>query len=146
MRKFFKLFLLTCLVVSSACLFGDQAAKSDFFAGQDIHLSSSEMCVYPSLDGQADKQIVVFDKKFSLDIGVNLLSSDRAVVWITTKRYVYRGAESFDYDVRAYLEGNVKVSQRRSGKSKDDEAIIEQGKSLVVHFFAVSARPILPKV
>ncbi len=135
MRKFLELFLLSCVLVCPAWVFADQAEKSDYFAGQDIHLSASRMCVYPSLGDVVDEQIIVFDEKFSLDIGANLLSSDQAVVWITARRYKYRGALSFDYDVRAYLEGNVKVSQRQGGQAKDDEAIFEHGKSLVVHFF-----------
>jgi hypothetical protein len=129
MRKFC-LLLLAVLAWAGIAV---AAGVGDFFAGDDIHLTAYKMVSHS--DPDADEQVVVFDEDFSLEFGGNVLTSDRAIVWITAKSYQYRGAESVDYSVRAYLDGGVKVSQRWSGKAKKDDSIIEQGKSLVVHFF-----------
>lgn len=130
-----KLFFLACVIVCAGRPFAEGSGKGQYFAGQDIHLAASRMGVYSSDQESSDEQILVFEKDFSLEIGNTLLSSERAVVWINPKRYEYRGGESIDYVVRAYLEGGVKAGQGLSGKGKDDEMIIEEGKSLVVHFY-----------
>ena len=133
MRYFFKLVYLSGLILSAVNPATFAAEKADFFAGQDIHLAGDKMTV--SNTGQ-DQQVLIFDGDFSLEIGDSSLSSDESAVWIETQRFDYRGTERVDYKVRVYLQGSVKVSQGHDRKlNQTKEVIIENGKSLVVHFF-----------
>lgn len=136
MLKKSQIFVLVSLLAALGSTFVFASEKGDFFAGQDIHLAASNMIVFPAVSEDSDKQVIIFEKDFSLAIGSSLVTGDRALVWLDTKRSQYRGAESVDYDVRVYLEGNVRAIEGKGAKATEvKDAVIEKGQSLVVHFF-----------
>ena len=121
---------ISVLALAGLCQGQDIAA----FAGQDLHLAAGGMTVYQNQDGSGE-HLLVFNGDFSMSIGANQLSSDAAVVWITTVSQDYRGSRHLDHNAQIYLEGNVTLTQGGSAlTTKLNQLVIQQGHALVARF------------
>lgn len=111
-----------------------QDGAGRFFAGQDLHLSGSEMTIHRSEDGDPS-HILVFDDGFSMSIGDNQFSSNMAVVWLETVSSEFRGQVSIDYNCQVYLEGGISIAQGKRGRTAGlDEFAVERGEAMVARF------------
>ncbi|RKY05875.1 MAG: hypothetical protein DRP66_09935, partial [Planctomycetota bacterium] len=104
-----------------------------YFPGQDLHLAGRELTVYK---GQVENtHVLVFGNGFSMEIGDNGLSSDRAVVLIRTVSDEFRNIVHLGYEARVYLEGNVSVESGKAARTTDlSQVVIERGEALVARF------------
>ncbi len=128
-----RIFLIVCLVtsmVSIACGLAPHQAKA--FAGQDLHLQGGELISYQS---STSEYALVFDSGFSMSIGANQFSSDKAVVWVKSQIVEFRGVERVDYKARVYLEGNVGIEKGKATLAVDlNQLEAAGGGALVVRF------------
>ncbi|MBN1815978.1 MAG: hypothetical protein JW828_01370 [Sedimentisphaerales bacterium] len=102
------------------------------FIGQDLHLNGNRLIMHqePAPEG---KHTLVYEEGFSMSIGSNELSSDRAVVWIDTSITEFRGRIKVHHEALIYLHGNVWAKRGATGMSSGmDTTIIDRGESLVV--------------
>ncbi len=105
-----------------------------YFSGQDLHLSGQELTIYKGPELK-NTHVLVFGNSFSMDIGDNGLSSDRAVVLIRTVSDEFRKIVHVGYDARVYLEGNVSIERGKAARTTDlSQIVIERGESLVARF------------
>jgi len=105
-----------------------------YFSGQDLHLSGKNLSIYKGPD-LGDTHVLVFDGGFSMDVGDNRLSSDRAVVLVRAVSTEHRKIVHVEYHVRAYLEGNVSIDSGKAARTTDmSKVVIERGESLVARF------------
>ena len=129
-RTLFVLFILVLL--SAGRSFGIEGGKGRAFVGQDLHLSGRELISYQS---RTDEHILVFRDKFSMSIGANHFSSDKAVVWLESQRTEFRGRVDIFYKVRVFLQGNVSVKKGKGADTVDlRQKVVEEGESMVVRF------------
>ena len=106
-----------------------------YFSGQDLHLSGQELTIYKGPELK-NTHVLVFGNGFSMDIGDNELSSDRAVVLIRTVSDEFRKMiVHVGYEARVYLEGNVSVESGKAARTTDlSQIVIERGEALVARF------------
>ena len=111
------------------------AERNGLFAGQDLHLSGSEMTVHKDGLGNDLEHILVFGNGFAMSIGDNQLSSAKAVVWLKTARSEYRGQVEIDYNCQVYLENDVAIVQGLRARTTElNEFAVEQGEALAARF------------
>ena len=112
MDKFMsKCLFLSAIVVLLAITVNFAAADeqaSGVFAGSDLHLRAGELIAYQP---DTDVYIMVFRRDFTLTIGDNQLSSTRAVLWLRSVRTQYMGVTKVEYNVEAYLQGDVSIKK-----------------------------------
>ncbi len=132
-----KIFILVAMVlvigvVSFAVESEVSRQKAQAFAGQDLYLSGRGVVTYRSDTGE---HTLVFQDGFSMSIGANQFSGDRAVVWVEGLTKEFFGESDIDYKVKVYLEGGVSVKKGKSAKTTDlSQTVIEDGRSMVVQF------------
>ena len=127
--------LVIFLSLSAATVvFGLDSEQARYFAGQDMHLKSGKVISYQPQSGQ---HLLVFEDKLTLTIGDNRYSCDKAVVWLETVSTEYLGQVTIDYDVKAYLSGNVKVKKGKSALTvRMDRETVDNGSAEVLSFRA----------
>ncbi|MCD6394015.1 MAG: hypothetical protein J7M40_10970 [Planctomycetes bacterium] len=112
---------------------GGEDGPGQYFSGQDLHLSGQELTVYK--EPVKDTHVLVFGNGFSMDIGDNGLSSDRAVVLIRAVSNEFRNIVHVGYEARVYLEGNVSIESGKAARTTDlSQVVIERGEALVARF------------
>jgi hypothetical protein len=132
-----KLLILTMMVLGCAAVLnaaGGEVSRQEAraFAGQDLQLSGREVTSYRTEEGE---HILVFRDGFSMSIGANRFSSDRAAVWVELLTTEFLGESRTDYKVRVYLEGKVSVKRGRSAKTTDlEQTIVADEQSMAVQF------------
>ena len=130
--------LIAILAVSALSEGAFGAAGEDgprqYFSGQDLHLSGQELTIYKGPELK-NTHVLVFGNGFSMDIGDNGLSSDRAVVVIRTIPNEFRKIVDVGYEARVYLEGNVSIESGKASRTTNlSQVVIERGESLVARF------------
>jgi hypothetical protein len=136
MRKNKLIILVTVVFAAGAVSFAVEGEVSQqrarAFVGQDLQLSGREVISY---QGDSGEHILVFQNGFSMLVGANQFSSDRAVVRMKAVTSVFLGESNIDYKVKAYLEGKVSVKKGKSAKTTDlAQAVVEDKQSMVVQF------------
>lgn len=123
-------FGLIVLIFSANC-FGISRDKAKAFSGQDMHLFGEQLTSW----SEDDEHVLLFDGCFSLEVGANCFSSERAIVWISSKESGYLGRADKTYKVRVFLDGAVKLKKGRTAKATDiRETVIDHGDSLMAGF------------
>ena len=110
---------------------GIERPEMQSFAGQDLHLGGSEFISYQP---QPDKNILIFEGNFSLNVGDNTFTSDSAVVWLQSSRSEYHGGTNIEYYVQAYLEGNVSVKKGKAAATTNIATRDISGRSFIARF------------
>ncbi len=111
-----------------------EEGPGQYFSGQDLHVLGQELTIY-KVPERKNTQALVFANGFSMDIGDNHLSSDRAVVPIHTVSTEHQGIDHIAHDTSVYLEGNVSVKSGKGSRTTDlSQIVIERGESLVARF------------
>ena len=134
------------VLLPAACSLAIESERAGAFVGQDLHLKGAEVISYQPAAGE---HVLVFQDGFSLSVGANRFSSDRAVVWlesVKTESPLSRGQAGGIYvDVKGqvYLEGNVSIEKGKTAQTSDlSETVVEEGlppvKSAVVVRLGVS--------
>jgi hypothetical protein len=109
-----------------------ESQKAQSFIGQDLHLTGKQLTSYQISTGE---HILLFRDGFSMSIGANLFSSDNAVVRLESVTAESRGRVRVDYNVKAYLKGNVSTKQAGGAKTTNiNQAVVEQGEVEVIKF------------
>lgn len=97
---------------------------------QDLHLTAGELL---SHEPDAGGQLLVCEHGFSMALAGRQWSSDRAVVWIRTRRFANPTGPATEYDVQVYLKGQV--ARKHTGDTQGleiKEVIIDRGKAVVL--------------
>ncbi|MFH1718150.1 MAG: hypothetical protein ABIF19_12425, partial [Planctomycetota bacterium] len=136
------LIILVLLVLLSAPARPGQAAegrKTAAFAGQSLQMQGRDLISYQISDllrpelKTNPRHIMLFREGFSMSIGTQKLSSDKAVVWLEST-----AAESGDtatYKAIAYLLGNVSVEESDRAQSVVlRQTVLEKGQQIVMWF------------
>jgi len=135
-----KSFFCVCAVailLSGAMSYAQEKADQ-YFTGQDLHLNARNMIVCKDASFDPGANILIFDQGFSLAIGANKFSSNKAVVWTDTVKSEYLGQTDTDYNCRVYLQGAVKVKQGTLSRSTDvEQLVLDNGEALVANFLVV---------
>ncbi|MFH1616156.1 MAG: hypothetical protein ABIG61_13855 [Planctomycetota bacterium] len=114
----------------SAC--AATVSNMETLSGQDLHLLGPKVLVHQA---GPDQHVLVFEQGFSMSIGANHLSGDRAVVRLTSLISSHRGTERADYKAEVFLQGNVSVKKGKTAKTTAlRENILENGESLLAEF------------
>lgn len=116
----------------SSALPAIESEKAGAFAGQDLRLNGKNVISYQLTTVEHS---LVFGEGFSMSIGGNKFSSDKAVVWLESRLTDFHGRAHIDYEARVYLTGNVLFQKSKSGLTislKQKE--VEKGQSLAVWF------------
>jgi len=112
-----------------------QQKADQYFTGQDLHLNARNMIICKDASFGPGANVLIFEQGFSLAIGANKFSSNKAVVWIDTVRSGYPGQTDTDYNCRIYLQGAVKVKQGTLSRSTDvEQLVLDSGQALVANF------------
>jgi len=100
-----------------------ESERAGAFVGQDLHLRGAKLLSYQPAGGE---HLLVFEDGFSLSMGANRFSSDRAVVWLESVRTEFRGGIYVDVKGQAYLEGNVSIEKGKAAQTSDlSETVLE---------------------
>jgi len=124
-----------------------ESDKARAFVGQDLHLAGREVISYQL---SAAEYALVFQNGFSMSIGANQFSSDRAVVWLESVRtnppkaglipdksgaFGRGGQVRLEYKARVYLQGSVSVKKAEEAKTTElSQTIVEDGQAMIVWF------------
>ena len=129
-RRLFSVILLVLL--PSVVFSGIEDDKARVFVGQDLHLAGAELISYQPSSGE---HILVLTGGFSMSIGANEFSSDKAVVWLESQVTRFGGRVSVDYKAKAYLTGNVSIRKGKQVLTVDlSRTMVENGQSMIVRF------------
>ncbi|HHH76703.1 MAG TPA: hypothetical protein ENL03_06735, partial [Phycisphaerae bacterium] len=112
--------LILCLL---ALVCGPAASgRADAEAG-DLHFRGESLTSYSPATG---KQILVFDRGFSLSIGVDKLSSDVAVVWLSRVR---------GYRATVYMQGDPAIEKAQGSEGMEfKQTVIQTNHAVAVEF------------
>jgi len=129
-KKLFILFL--CVWLPAVVCRGIDSRKADAFAGQDLHLAGRQVLSYQL---SSDEHTLVFEDGFSMSIGSEQFSSEKAVVRLKARRVEFRGKVRIDYDAGVYLEGQVTVQKAKDTLSIGmSRQVVQEGVSEVLRF------------
>ena len=129
-RQLFSVILLVLL--PSVAFSGIKDDKAQVFVGQDLHLAGSGLVSYQPSSGE---HILVLTGEFSMSIGANEFSSDKAVVWLESQVTRFRGRVRVDYKAKAYLTGNVSTQKGKQVLTVNlSRTMVENGQSMIVRF------------
>jgi hypothetical protein len=125
------LFLFCFVAFTAGSLSGIENGQARSFVGQDLHLSGAEVISYQVTEAE---HALVFRDGFSMSIGANRFSSDKAVAWLQSESTEFHGRVHVRLNVRVYLQGNISVGKGRFAKTTDlEEVIIKQGEEMAVY-------------
>lgn len=123
------LLLVTMLSVSAKAI---ETTKAQAFVGQDLRLVGTELLNYQLSSG---RNVLVFQDNFSMSIGANNYSCDKAVVWLNSQVADFRGKNYVDYAATIYLSGNIKTEKGKAAKTVDIiESPVEADSVMVIRF------------
>lgn len=126
--------IILALVAITAIFTALSPAAGEHFAGQDLHFFAGSVTVYEDVGGNG--QVLIFGGHFTMKIGANSLSSERAMVWLKPITSEYRGGQEVNYSVDAYLEGDISVTRGKAARTSGlSEATVEEGQALAATFF-----------
>jgi hypothetical protein len=121
---------ITFLMILAAA--AGATAYGGVMAGQDLHLSGQKLSQVSPAEG---KHIMLFEDGFDLTIGANKFYSDSGLVWIDTVRQAWAGRSEIEYEVRVYLEGNVKINKGANASATSfTEQTIATGQAMMTGF------------
>jgi len=124
--------LILALLVSLNCSAAISSYSASAFAGQDLHLSGSQV-TYHQLS--PSKNVLVFSGAFEMSIGDNNFSSTHAVVWLDSTPASQTSNNLIDYKATVYLKDSVNVIKGQRSRMTDlSQFIIENGYSMFVNF------------
>ncbi len=130
-RRLFTLLLLLVLL-PAVVSFGIDNQRADVFIGQDLRLSGAELTSYQPSSGE---HTLVFRDGFSMSIGGNQFSGEKAVVWLKSVVTEFAGRTLVDYDARVYMTGDVSVKKGPGALTVDlSQAVVEDGQAMMVRF------------
>jgi hypothetical protein len=125
------LFLFCFVAFTAGSLSGIENGQARSFVGQDLHLSGAEVISYQVTEAE---HALVFRDGFSMSIGANRFSSDKAVAWLQSESTEFHGRVHVRLNVRVYLQGNISVGKGRFAKTTDlEEVIIKPGEEMAVY-------------
>ena len=101
------------------------------FAGLDLHLSAGSVISHQLSTG---RYALVFEDGFSMSVGGNRFSSDKAVVWLESITTESRGRVRIYYTVKAYMEGSFRSRKGSAAKSVDITETVVGSSSRVILF------------
>ncbi len=131
-RPFILAVFSTAFLLSAGVSVAIEPQQASVFVGRDLLLSGGEVISYQPSTGE---YALVFEDGFSMSIGANQLSSDKAVVWLKAKTTEFGGRVRIDYDAMVYLQGNVSVERAQAAKAVDmGQSVVEQDQKMVVWF------------
>jgi hypothetical protein len=109
-----------------------ESDRAGAFVGQDLHLAGKEVISYQI---SLVEHTLVFQNGFSMSIGANRFSSNRAVVWLETVSAGSGSQVRLGYKARVYLHGNVSVKKDEGAKTTElSQTVIKDEKAMVVRF------------
>ncbi len=127
----------TLLILCFSVAFGGSpAARADVgaFAGQDLHLRGRSLQRYKPGDAM---HILVLEDEVSLSYGGRQFAGDYAVVWLEALTTESRSTAGAEYEVRAYLQGNVSDGQADGVEPPGlSRTVIEEGDAVALRFHA----------
>nr|MBC8481146.1 hypothetical protein [Planctomycetota bacterium] len=125
-----KIFSAILLVLLSNAAFCGNNNDTGYFSGRDLHLKAEQLTSYQP---QTDQYIFVLDQQVSLAFGADTYSADKAVIWLETVGSQYLGKTSIDYQVNAYLQGNI-VQNKNKHISAIKSRSIDGGSQMTLQF------------
>ncbi|AQQ70286.1 hypothetical protein SMSP2_00630 [Limihaloglobus sulfuriphilus] len=124
----FYIALLLVILSAVSWIFGG----GGIISGQNLHLSGNKLSQVSPGEG---KHILLFEEGLNLSIGANEFYSDSGLVWIDTVQQVWAGRSEIEYEVRIYLEGNVKINKGpNAGATSFTEQTIATGQAMMSGF------------
>jgi len=129
---------LLSLVICNGLAANDPQSRGLSLAGQDLQLTAPAMtvCAAPS---QAWSQAVLLDGGVSVQIGDNLLSGRRGVLWLQPQSEERTAHETRQmYLARVYLEGGVSVQKGPKARTTSVQHMMLEGAEVLVTQFMVT--------
>ncbi|MHC4482348.1 MAG: LPS assembly protein LptD [Planctomycetota bacterium] len=112
-----------------------ESQKAEAFLGRDLHLAGPEVVSYQLSTDVGLEHILVFQDGFSMSVGANRFSSNKAVVWLRAEQADFHGRVRVYHRAQVYLQGNISTKKGRGVKIADlSERVVEEGESMVVRF------------
>jgi hypothetical protein len=137
MRSKVLFILVISLLPTARWGFAVESRKSEAFFGPDLFLAGPEVVSHKLSTDVGLEHIMVFRDGFSMSVGANRFSSDKAVVWLEEKQTEFRGRVRVHYKVRVYLEGSVSAKKGRGARIMGlSRKTVQKGRSMVVRFGA----------
>jgi len=124
-----------CMCTGSAVENRTDRQERESFVIQDLHLAGREVISHQFSTDRGPEHILVFEDGFSMSIGADRFSSDKAVLWLEMERGESGGRAGARYKAEAYLEGGISVEKIRGvGAVEISRTVIKKGESMVVRF------------
>lgn len=125
------LFILGFLVLSarpvSSAIESDRARA---FVGQDLYLTAKEVINYQL---SPTEHTLVFQSGFSMAIGANRFSSNKAVIWLESAATGAGSKVRLEYKARVYLQGNVSVKKGEGAKTTElSQTVVKDDRAMVI--------------
>ena len=129
-----RMLLTLCFFVAFSGSAPPAIADVGVFAGQDLHLRGRALQRYQPAKAE---HILVLDGGVSLSYGGRQLEGDYAVVWLEGLTTESSGAARAEYEVRAYLQGNISDEQAEGVQPPGlSQTVIEEGDAVALRFRA----------
>ena len=127
-----RMLLILCFFVAFSGSAPPAVADVGAFAGQDLHLRGRALQRYRP--GNAEHLLVLKDE-VSISFGGRQFAGDHVVVWLEGPATESRGAVSAEYEVRAYLQGNISEEQSRGVQPPGfSQTVIEEQDAVALRF------------
>ncbi|MBL7215316.1 MAG: LPS assembly protein LptD [Phycisphaerae bacterium] len=144
-------FVLISLAICNGMAAGPSSVDPSVLAGQDLHLTAPVMTVCHRPD-QTWSQVILLEDGVMVQIGDNLLNSQKAVLYLEPQTSDAMGEAS--YLARAYLEGQISVQKGPKAKTTAVRHFLVEGADVLMTQFLVTGeifavadtqRPIAPE-
>jgi hypothetical protein len=131
---------MTGLGLWIAVLVGGFAADNtsdtaQLLAGEDLHMQAKQMWTCRQIQ-TADEHVLLFENGFSMSIGDNQLSAEKAVIWLKDRGRDQQGlASQAYYQAQVYLENDVSFHQgKRARTTSLEQLVVQDRQNLIVRF------------
>ena len=128
-------FVLISLAICNGMAAGPSGINPSVLAGQDLHLTAPVMtvCHRPQ---QAWSQVILLEDGVMVQIGDNLLNSQKAVLYLEPQTPDVMGNAS--YLARAYLEGQISVQKGPKARTTSVRHFLVEGAEVLMTQFLVT--------
>jgi hypothetical protein len=127
--------IIICLLIhaglSAVCI----AAAAPRAISPDLYLSGRDVV---SPKPEAGQNVLVFEKGVLISLGQNRFSGDRGVVWVESEQAEVQGRAVIEYQVKAYLEGDLSLNKGHGVKDFGLERIAKGPAAIV--WFTISGK------
>lgn len=131
-RNWISAIITTSVLLATAGVYGIGTEEAKIFSGQDLQLSGKEVI---SHQVSSSEYVLVFEKGFSMTIGANNFTSDKAVVWLNSVVTQMRGKTEVEYKAQVYLQDKVQGKEGKSAKATDVAKYeLAKGKKMFLRF------------